>query len=56
MHYFGIAPKSLPGMLMAACIGFFLTKFILETRGFFWAWLVHFAQDVVIIGALSLWG
>lgn len=49
VHYFGIAPNGLPGALMAAFIGWFLAKSINETKGFFWAWAIHFAQDVVII-------
>ena len=55
IHYFGIAPNGFLGMILAVYIGFFLTKSILETKGFFWAWLIHFLQDVVIIGALTLW-
>lgn len=49
VHYFGKAPSGIPGTLMAAFIGWFLTKSINETKGFFWAWLVHFLQDVVIL-------
>ncbi|HMN12148.1 MAG TPA: CPBP family intramembrane metalloprotease [Bellilinea sp.] len=52
VHYFGIAPKGIPGMLMAAFIGWFLAKSINETKGFFWAWLVHFIQDVIILTLL----
>lgn len=49
VHYFGIAPSGIAGALMAAFIGWFLAKSINETKGFFWAWTIHFAQDVVII-------
>ena len=49
IHYFGIAPSGIAGALMAAFIGWFLAKSINETKGFFWAWLIHFAQDVVIL-------
>lgn len=49
VHYFGVAPSGLPGALMAAYIGWFLSKSINETKGFFWAWAIHFAQDVVIL-------
>lgn len=49
VHYFGIAPSGIAGALMAAFIGWFLAKSINETKGFFWAWLIHFAQDVVIL-------
>lgn len=49
VHYFGIAPSGIAGAIMAAFIGWFLAKSINETKGFFWAWAIHFAQDVVIL-------
>lgn len=49
IHYFGIAPSGIAGALMAGFIGWFLAKSINETKGFFWAWAIHFAQDVVIL-------
>lgn len=51
VHYFG-TPSGIPGVLMAGFIGWFLAKSMNETKGFFWAWLIHFLQDVVIIFAL----
>jgi len=29
-----------------------LAKSILETKGIFWAWLIHFLQDIIIFTAL----
>jgi hypothetical protein len=29
-------------------MGWVLAKAMLETRGFFWSWWIHFLQDVVI--------
>lgn len=52
VHYWGTAPSGLLGGLMAAWIGYFLSKSLLETKGFFWAWVIHFAQDVVIMAFL----
>ncbi|NLY08824.1 MAG: CPBP family intramembrane metalloprotease [Tissierellia bacterium] len=49
VHYVGIAPNGIAGAIMAGYIGWFLAKSINETNGFFWAWVVHFAQDVVIL-------
>ncbi len=46
-HYFGV-PYGLVGVAMAAFLGWMLGKAMLETRGFFWAWLIHFVQDVLI--------
>ncbi len=51
VHYFG-QPGGILGVLMAGFIGWFLAKSMLETRGFFWAYIIHFAQDVIIFVAL----
>jgi uncharacterized protein len=53
IHYFGV-PSGIPGVLMAGFIGWFLSKSMIETQGFFWAWLIHFLQDVVIFFALFM--
>lgn len=53
VHYFG-TPSGIPGVLMAAFIGWFLSKSIHETKGFFWAWLIHFLQDVIIMFGLYM--
>lgn len=55
VHYFGTPPPGkIPGVLLAGFLGWFLSKSIHETKGFFWAWLIHFAQDVIIMTALFL--
>ena len=51
VHYWG-NPGGFIGVGVAGFLGWFLTKSILETKGFFWAWLIHFLQDVIIISAL----
>ena len=51
VHYFG-TPGGIPGVLMAGFLGWFAAKSIGETGGFFWAWLIHFMQDVVIFAGL----
>ena len=51
VHYFG-TPGGISGVLVAGFLGWFLAKSILETKGFFWAWLIHFLQDIVIITAM----
>ncbi len=53
VHYFG-NPGGLVGVLMAAFIGWFLAKSMLETKGLFWALSIHFLQDVVIFSALFM--
>jgi uncharacterized protein len=49
-HYFG-TPGGLIGVFMAGFLGWLLAKSIHETKGMFWAWLIHFIQDVVIFTA-----
>ena len=51
IHYFG-NPGGLTGMLVAGFLGWLLCKSILETKGMFWAWFIHFLQDVIIFSAL----
>ena len=52
-HIFGM-PRGIIGISLAAILGFVLAKSVFEIQGFFWAWLIHFLQDVVIIGSLYL--
>ena len=51
VHYFG-TPGGIAGVFLAGFLGWFLSKSIAETRGFGWAWLIHFVQDVVIFVAI----
>ncbi|MFT6001338.1 MAG: hypothetical protein ACI95T_000082 [Flavobacteriales bacterium] len=38
--------------MLAVFFGWLLAKSIIETEGVFWAWLIHFLQDVIIFSAL----
>ena len=51
VHYFG-NPGGIAGVLLAGFLGWLLCKSILETKGIYWAWLIHFLQDVIIFDAL----
>lgn len=51
VHYWG-TPGGFGGVLLAGFLGWLLAKSILETKGIFWAWFIHFIQDVIIIAAL----
>ena len=51
-HFFGV-PGGPVGSLMAGFMGWFLAKSILETRGVFWAWFIHFLQDVIIFVVMA---
>ena len=46
-HYYGV-PYGVIGVILASLLGMMLGKAMLETRGFFLAWFIHFLQDVAI--------
>lgn len=50
VHYRGI-PSGVTGVVMAGVLGWLLAKSILETEGLFWAFGIHFVQDLVVISA-----
>lgn len=52
-HYYGV-PYGVVGVLMAFALGWLLGRSMLETRGLFWAWVIHFCQDVLIFGFLAV--
>lgn len=52
-HFYGI-PYGVIGVLMAGFLGWFLGKSMLETRGLWWAWFIHFVQDVLIFAFLAI--
>ena len=52
-HYYGV-PYGIIGVLMASFLGWLLGKSMLETRGFAWAWFIHFLQDVLIFSFMAI--
>lgn len=52
-HFQGM-PSEIIGVILAGLLGYVLSKSIHETNGIFWAWLIHFLQDIIIIGSLYL--
>ncbi|MBL8163430.1 MAG: CPBP family intramembrane metalloprotease [Anaerolineae bacterium] len=52
-HYYGV-PYGILGVIMSTFLGWMLGKAMLETRGFFWAWFIHFCQDVAIFSFLAI--
>ena len=46
-HFYGV-PAGVLGVLLSSFLGWFLVKSMLETKGFFWAWLIHFLLDALI--------
>jgi membrane protease YdiL (CAAX protease family) len=51
-HYYGM-PYGVLGVLMSALVGWLMGKAMLETRGFFWAWCIHFCMDVAAFGFIA---
>ncbi|MEM5774099.1 MAG: CPBP family intramembrane glutamic endopeptidase [Anaerolineaceae bacterium] len=51
-HYFGV-PGGVAGAIASIFMGWILSKAMLETRGLFWAWWIHFLSDVAIFAFLA---
>jgi membrane protease YdiL (CAAX protease family) len=47
-------PNGIVGALMAGLLGWLLAKSVIETNGIFWAWFIHFLQDIVIFSAFVM--
>lgn len=54
-HYFG-APGGPLGVVMSSALGWYMCRSMVETKGLFAPWLIHFFQDVVIFAAVILLG
>jgi membrane protease YdiL (CAAX protease family) len=52
-HFYGV-PYGIIGVLMAGFLGWFLGKAMVETRGLFWPWFIHFVQDVLIFSFMAV--
>ena len=52
-HFYGV-PYGVIGVLLASFLGWILARSMLETRGLFWAWFIHFLQDVWIFSFLAI--
>lgn len=52
-HYYGV-PYGIIGVLLASFLGWILAKSMQETRGLFWAWFIHFWQDVWIFSFMAI--
>lgn len=53
VHYGG-TPGGFVGVGLAAVMGYVLCKSLIETQGIFWAILIHFVQDVLIISSIVI--
>jgi membrane protease YdiL (CAAX protease family) len=52
-HFYG-NPSGLIGVVGATLFGFVLGRSMVETGGSGWAWIIHFAEDVVIFALIAL--
>jgi len=52
-HYYG-QPSGSVGVAMAAFAGWIWARSMIETRGSFWAFVIHVAQDIVIFTFLAV--
>jgi hypothetical protein len=52
-HFYGV-PYGVVGVILATFLGWILAKSMQETRGLFWAWFIHFWQDVWIFSFLAI--
>jgi hypothetical protein len=52
-HFYGV-PYGVIGVVMATFLGWLLSKAMIERRGFFWAWFIHFLQDVLIFSFMAI--
>lgn len=52
-HFYGV-PYGVIGVALAWFLGWILARSMLETRGIWWAWFIHFLQDVAIFGFMAL--
>ena len=52
-HFYGV-PYGILGVILAFIPGWLMGKAMLETRGFTWAWFIHFCMDVVIFFFIAL--
>ena len=50
-HYYGMG---LVGAVLSVFMGWLLGKAMVETRGLFWAWWIHFLSDVVIFTVIAV--
>lgn len=52
-HFYGV-PYGITGVIMAFIPGWLMGKSMYETRGFFWAWFIHFCMDATIFFFMAL--
>ncbi len=52
-HYYGV-PYGIIGVVMSGFLGWYLGKSMVETKGLFWPWFIHFLQDVLVFSFMAI--
>jgi len=53
-HYLYGSPPGIVGLLMTGFLAWLMGKSLLETKGLFWAWFMHFLPDVVVFFSYAI--
>jgi membrane protease YdiL (CAAX protease family) len=53
-HYLYGSPPGILGFLMTGFLAWLLGKSMLETKGLFWPWFIHFLPDVVVFFSYAI--
>jgi len=52
-HYYGV-PYGIIGVFLSGFLGFLLGKSMQETKGFFWAFVIHLVMDILIFSSMAM--
>lgn len=53
-HYAGGFPNGILGVVMCCFLAYILAKSMLETRGMFYAWVIHMVLDIIIFSFIAM--
>ena len=53
-HWLYGSPPGLVGFLMTGFLAWLIGKSILETKGLFWGWFIHFLPDMVVFASYAI--
>jgi len=53
-HYSGSVSAGIIWVVFAGLLGWLMGRSMVETKGAFWAWLIHFAEDIPVFFFMAL--
>ena len=53
-HWLWGSPPGMIGFMLTGFLAFLMGKSILETKGLFWAWLIHLLPDIVVFASYAI--